>query len=219
MNNHTPTHTHTANRTRGLLMVVPALLSIALLAGCAPEVGLANTPSSTPVPAPPSSTPTADSSPSATPDEIPGGAPATEEVAVDGAEQAIADFLRIRGEVDSSGGVDTAPLEAISSGAALEVALGSARRVVELNWTTTGQLVFEPTQGYATDAQAVDGTTIPFGGAFITGCQDGKSYLVTNADGTPANTPARNELEFTVLWNTLENKWLVDNVIATGQTC
>lgn len=197
------TTTHRYRLTIALAATVAA--SALVLTGCVPE------------PAPtPTVTDTATPTPTATTDPQ----PESESEAIDAAELAIDDYLYVRGKVNADGGTDTEALEEVASGNALQVAVESANRVVELNWTTEGQLSFDPTDSYATTLEG-EGVSIPFASVSVTGCQDGSGYKVFEEDGTPAQQPAeqRNVLEFRVIWEPTRELWLVSDVLATGETC
>ncbi len=199
--------TSTARRNRlALALGASALLGALVLSGCTPEPGPEPTTTSTPSP-----TPTLSTDP----------APQNEEEAIAAAEDAIAEYLQVRGEVNASGGTDTEALVAVSTGPALQIALDSAARVVELGWKTEGALEFTPTTGYAVDLVGQDGASYPFSSVTVTGCQDSSNYKVFEADGSPAQQPEqqRNEIEFNVIWEPVEETWLVNNALATGATC
>lgn len=208
-----PTTTHSAVKRRtGPLLIGAALVGVLALAGCTPDAaGPTSSPSAT----------TATPTPTPTPTEAGVPAPQTEDEAVDAGTAAINDYLRIRGEVNASGGTNTAPLEAIATGTALTVAQEDAQRIATDKKTTAGALKFEFQTGYATELVATDGTTYPFASATITGCQDASDYSITLADGTAAQRPdsLRSVLEFTTLWEPTLKTWLVQNVTATGSTC
>jgi len=196
----------TTTTTRSAATIASIAIAIGLLAGCTPEPAPTN-----------SSTPNPTSSESAT--GYP--APESESEAVENAERTIATFLKVRGEVNAAGGTDAEPLAELATGPALKLAVDDAARVVELGWTTEGALIFEPQSAYAVDLVAEDGASFAFSSVNVTGCQDISEYKIFNADGTPALQPSdkRAILEFNVIWEPTSRLWLVNSVVAPGQTC
>lgn len=197
-------------RATGTLLIGAALVGVLTLAGCTPEA--------------PAPTPTATSaSPTPTPTPTPTVAPApqNEDEAVKAAEDAIDRYLSVRASVNAAGGTDTAPLNAVATGTALQVAQDDAGRIAADKNTVTGVLKFEPQTAYAANLTAPDGTVTPFGSATVTGCQDGSDYKLFNPDGSAAQQPTnqRNVIEFTAIWEPTSGTWLVQNVTATGSTC
>ncbi|PPG77500.1 hypothetical protein C5D98_15060 [Rathayibacter rathayi] len=207
--NTTTTHSAFKRRT-GPLLIGAALVGVLALAGCTPDAaGPTTTPTTT--------TPT----PTPTPTETGVPAPQSEDEAVDAAEDVIGRYLLVRSQVNAAGGTDTAPLDTVATGTALQIAKDDAARIVTDKNTVSGQLKFERISAYAGDLQSPDGTITPFGSATVTGCQDGSEYKLFNADGSAAQQPTnlRNVLEFTAIWEPSDGTWLVQNVVATGSTC
>ena len=188
-----------------IALAATAAASALVLTGCVPE----------PTPTP-TITETATPTPTATTDPQ----PESESEAIDAAELAIDDYLYVRAKVNGDGGTDVEALEEVSSGNALAIAVESANRVVENDWTVQGQISFDPTDSYATTLEG-EGVSVPFGSVSVTGCQDGSGYKIFNADGTPAQQPTdlRNVIEFRVIWEPTRELWLVSDARATGETC
>jgi hypothetical protein len=188
-----------------IALTVTAAAAALVLTGCTPQPGPTPTFTSSPTP-----TSTASTDPQ----------PKSESEAIDSAELAIDDYLYVRSQVNAAGGTDTAPLEDVASGHALQIAVEDAGRIVEGKNTTTGQLSFDPTDSYATTLEG-EGVSVPFGSVSVTGCQDGSAYKIFNEDGSPAQQPTevRNVLEFRVIWEPTRELWLVSDVMATGPTC
>lgn len=197
-----------ARRNRlAIVLTATAMLGGLMLTGC------------TPADPDPTPEPTETSTPEPTATTAP--APESEAEAIAAGEQAIATYLEVRADINAAGGTETDPLKALATGPALRLALDDAGRIAEASYKTEGVLEFSSTMGYAVDLVGQDGTAYPFSSVNITGCQDGSNYKVFNSDGTPAQQPTeqRNVLEFNVIWEPNEQLWLVNTVIATGETC
>ena len=198
------------------LLAAAALIGALTLAGC-------TTPQGNVTPTRSTSTPT----PTPTPTEA--APPADEAEALTAADAVLTEWFKVRGEVNAAGGTDTAPLEELSTGRALDVALESAARIatgplvnvdgqsIDGPSTTEGQITYETIAEYG---QEWNGT--PNGLVTINACQDSTGYKITTNDGKPAMVDPNNArlvYDYQVVYDTERKAWLVYDLINTGATC
>ncbi|WP_193599378.1 hypothetical protein [Microbacterium sp. YJN-G] len=178
----------------------------------------------------PTASPTDTPTPTPTATSITGEAPADEDEAITKAEAAIELLLATQAQVtgEGNGGTDTAPYEAVATGAALQRYIEDAARIANgptLNEdgesidgpsTVEGAVVFEPMTAYGQEWQGV-----PNGLVLVPGCLDLSGRKITTADGKPAmqNPNLRNQFEFQVSYDAESKTWKVSNLIDLGATC
>lgn len=198
--------------------IVTALAAVALgsalLAGC--------TPSANPTPKPTEST--------AAPEETRGpvAPPESEEEAIKAADAVLTEWFEARGEVNAAGGEDTAPLEELSTGTALERSLADAKTIVNgplLNVdgenvdgpiTTEGAITYERTTAYGQEWEGVENGLVT-----INACQDGTDYKLFASDGSEGMRPEelRTTFDYQVIYDADRQAWLVNDLISLGETC
>lgn len=198
--------------------IITALTAVALssmlLAGCT------TTATPTPGPSTASATPTPTTGTKVPP-------PANEEEAISAADAILKEYFVTRGEVNAAGGTDTAPLKAVATDKALDVAVKDAERIstgpilnvdqknVEGPGKTEGAIKFETVSAYGQKWEEVETGLVT-----INACQDASDYKVWASDGSEALRPdARSTFDYQVIYDTKTETWLVYNLISLGQSC
>lgn len=198
--------------------IVTALAAVALgsalLAGC--------TPSANPTPKPTEST--------AAPEETRGpvAPPESEEDAIKAADAVLTEWFEVRGEVNATGGTDTAPLEELSTGKALEATLNDAAHIAsgpQLNVdgenidgpvTTEGAITYETVTAYGQEWEGTENGLVT-----INACQDGSDYKVFASDGSAGMQPENQRLTFDyqVIYDAERQAWLVYDLVSLNEPC
>lgn len=200
--------------------IITALTAVALsgmlLAGCT------STAAPTPEPSTASPTPTPTTGAKVPP-------PADEDEAIASATDVLTEWFKVRGEVNAAGGTDTAPIETLSTGRALSVALESANRIatgplvnednvsVDGPSTTEGQITFETIAAYGQEQSGIENGLVT-----INACQDSTGYTITTNDGKPALVDPNNArlvYDYQVVYDAERQAWLVSDLINTGSKC
>ena len=200
--------------------LITALTAIALsgmiLAGCT------STAAPTPGPSTTSPTPTPSTGTKVPP-------PANEDEAIASAKDVLTKWFKVRGEVNAAGGTDTTPIESLSTGRALTVAVESANRIatgplvnednvsVDGPSTTEGQITFETIAAYGQERSGVENGLVT-----INACQDSTGYKIITNDGKPAlvdQNNARLVYDYQVIYDAEKQAWLVSDLINTGSKC
>lgn len=178
---------------------------------------------------PPVSSPSVSTSETPTPTPTAFEPPADEAEAIAAATATLTKWFEVRGEVNAAGGTDTAPLEELSIGRALSVAVDSATRIatgplvnednisVDGPSTTEGQITFEMIAAYGQERDS-----IPNGLVTINACQDSTGYKITTNDGKPALTDPNNArlvYDYQVVYDASKKTWLVFDLINVGTKC
>ncbi|GAA1745538.1 hypothetical protein [Microbacterium paludicola] len=179
------------------------------------------------------SAPQATESPSPTPTETtrgPVAPPESEEEAIEQADAVLTEWFVTRGEVNAAAGteLDTSPLEDLSTGRALEVAVRDATQIstgpvlnadtenVEGPGRAEGAITYEMIGGYGQEWEGVENGLVT-----INACQDGSEYTVYPSDGSDPypNDQERNLFDYQVVYDNELQRWLVYDLISQGQTC
>lgn len=180
-------------------------------------------------------TPQATESPSATPTPTettrgPVAPPESEEEAIKQADTVLSEWFETRGVVNAAAGtaLDTTPLEELSTGRALEVAVTDATHIsqgpilnvdqenVEGPGTAEGAIRYETVASYGQEWEGVENGLVT-----INACQDGTDYQVYASDGSAAMRPdeLRNLYDYQVIYSAEREAWLVYDLIPLRQTC
>lgn len=202
------------NLTRTLTAATALVAATLLIAGCTAEAGPKPTPSQS----------------SAAPEETRGpvAPPASEEEAIEAAEAVLTEWFEVRGEVNAAGGTDTAELEELSTGTALERALADAKTIAEgplLNVDsksiegpikTEGAITYETKTAYGQEWEGTENGLVT-----INACQDGTDYKLFASDGSEGMRPAdlRTTFDYQVVYDADSEAWLVYDLISLGETC
>lgn len=202
------------NLTRTLTAATALVAATLLIAGCTTEAGPKPTPSQS----------------SAAPEETRGpvAAPESEEEAIEAAEAVLTEWFEVRGEVNAAGGADTAELEELSTGTALERALADAKTIVEgplLNVDgeniegpirTEGAITYETKTAYGQEWEGTENGLVT-----INACQDGTDYKLFASDGSEGMRPEelRTTFDYQVIYDADAQAWLVYDLISLGETC
>lgn len=202
------------NITRTLTAATALVAATLLIAGCTTEAG-------------PEPTPTQSS---AAPEETRGpvAAPESEEEAIEAAESVLTEWFEVRGEVNAAGGTDTAPLEDLSTGAALERVLADAKQISEgpqLNVDgeniegpakTEGAITYEAVAAYGQEWEGVENGLVT-----VNACQDLSNYKIFASDGSAGMQPEnkRTTFDYQVIYDADRQAWLVYDLISLGETC
>lgn len=200
--------------TRTLTAAAGIAAATLLIAGCSPTAD--------PTPKPTES--------SAAPVETmkPVDAPKTEDEAIENAEAVLTKWLKTRGEVNAAGGKDTAPLKALSTGAALDFALNDAAEIstgpllnvdgksVEGPVKTEGAITYETKAAYGQESNGIENGLIT-----INACQDATDYKLFASDGSEGMRPEnlRTTFDYQVTYDADRKAWLVYDLISLGETC
>lgn len=202
------------NLTRTLTAATGLVVATLLIAGCTTEAGPKPTPSQS----------------SAAPEETRGpvAAPESEDEAIEAAEAVLTEWFEVRGEVNAAGGTDTAELEELSTGTALERAVGDAAEIasgpllnvdgenIEGQVTAEGAITYETVTAYGQEWEGTENGLVT-----INACQDASDYKLTASDGSAGMTPEslRNTFDYQVIYDAERQAWLVYDLISLGETC
>ncbi|MFH8253028.1 hypothetical protein ACH3VR_21860 [Microbacterium sp. B2969] len=198
--------------------IITALTAVALsgllLTGCTTTTG------PTPGPSTASATPTPTTGVKVPP-------PASEDEAIKAADTVLKQYFVTRGEVNAAGGKNTAPLNAVATGKALDVAVKDAERIstgpilnvdqknIDGPGKTEGAITYERLAAYGQQWEKVDNGLVT-----IHACQDASKYKVWASDGSEALRPdARSLFDYQVIYDTKSETWLVYNLVSLGQSC
>lgn len=154
--------------------------------------------------------------------------PESEEEAVAAAEEVLTKWFEVRGEVNAAGGTETAPLEELSIGNALEATLNDAAHIAsgpQLNVdgenidgpvTTEGAIRYETVSAYGQEWEGIENGLVT-----INACQDGSEYKVFASDGSPGMQPEEQRLTFDyqVTYNAERQAWLVYDLVSLNEPC
>lgn len=184
-------------------MLAALVLSVVLLAGCAPT----EPPTPDPSPSVTTPSPSPSATPTATPDTV--GPPSTADDAIAQAVDTIGRYMELRSAVyaDPSGQHD---LAALVGGAAESRLRDEASQLAAQGIHAEGQFRFETSSGQASEA-VVDGTVIPFGTVTLDGCYDSTQVEAFNADGSPVPLAADRRVRFhpVLVYRPATESWIV----------
>lgn len=146
-------------------------------------------------------------------------APASQDEAWVGSNEALQDYLEQQYLVYESTGENPERLEPFAAGKAYEDSIEVARQLAEKQITIEGAPVFR-SDATASDygwLELPDGSSIEFGLYFIEGCLDLSEQLAFNADGSPAAVSSQRigAVEFTVQYYPDLQRWKVNEQTTT----
>ncbi|MBF0816276.1 hypothetical protein E4U02_07620 [Microbacterium paludicola] len=172
-------------------------------------------------------------SPTPTPTETargPVAPPESEEEAIEQADAVLTEWFETRGAVNATAGtaLDTAPLEELSTGRALEFSVNDATQIstgpilnvdevnVEGPGTSEGAMTFETRNAYGQEWEGIENGLVT-----INACQDASDYQVYASDGSEAmmHPDPRQLFDYQVVYDADREAWLVSDLISLGQTC
>lgn len=202
------------NLTRTLTATTALVAATLLIAGCTTEAG------PTPTPTQSSAAPVETRGPVAPPE--------SEDEAIEAADAVLTEWFEVRGEVNAAGGTDTAPLEDLSTGNALDVGLKTAAEVstgpllnvdmqnIEGPIQTEGAFTHEMIGAYGQEWEGVENGLVT-----INACLDGSDYKLFASDGSEGMRPEnlRNVFDFQVIYDADRQAWLVYDLITLDETC
>lgn len=202
------------NLTRTLTAATALVAATLLIAGCTADAGPKPTPSQ--------------SSAAAEATREPVAPPANEEEAITAAESVLTEWFEVRGEVNAAGGTDTAPLEELSTGNALDIAVRAAEEVstgpllnvdkenIDGPIKTEGAFTHEMIGAYGQEWEGVGNGLVT-----INACQDASDYKLFASDGSEGLRPEnlRNVFDFQVIYDADREAWLVYDIVNLNETC